>query len=177
MSDTENLTCYKHPNRKTLLRCNKCNRPICTQCAVQTPTGYRCRDCVRGQQKIFNNAKPLDYVLAVLLAAGLSYLGSYIPSYIGFFTIFAAPFVGTLIVEAIKKLTGNRRSRALFRTTTAAAVIGSLPLLAFDLLRLFTNLQSGFFNVYGLMPLIWQVAYTILLSGSVHYRMSGIKIK
>jgi hypothetical protein len=132
---------------------------------------------VRGQQKIFNTARPLDFALAGLLSAGLSYLGSYIPSFVGFFTIFAAPFAGMLIVEVIKRVTGNRRSRTLFWITTAAAVIGSLPLLALDLLRLLTSLQSGFFNVYGLMPLIWQAAYTILLSGSVHYRMTGIKIK
>ena len=176
MSDSETLTCYKHPNRETMLRCNKCERPICTQCAVQTPTGYRCKECVRGQQKVFNNARVVDYILAVIAAAGLSYLGSYVTSFIGFFTIFAAPFMGMLIVEVIKRLTGNRRSRALFTATTAAAALGSLPTLIVRILSLWFGLRAGGFNLYGLLPLIWQAAYTILIVGSVYYRLTGIKL-
>ncbi len=176
MSDNETLTCYKHPGRETMLRCNKCNRPICSQCAVLTPTGYRCKECVRGQQKVFNNAQAGDFIIAVVLAVGMAYLGSYIPSFIGFFTIFAAPFVGMLIVEAIKKLIRNRRSRALFNATTIAAVLGSLPLLIMRLLSVAAGLQAGVFNFYALLPLIWQAAFTILIAGSVYYRLTGIKL-
>ncbi len=176
MSDSETLTCYKHPNRETMLRCNKCDRPICTQCAVQTPTGYRCRECVRGQQKVFNNARAFDYVIAVVVAAGLAYLGTYVISFIGFFTIFVAPFIGTLIVEAVKKLTGGRRSRTLFIATTVAAALGSLPTLIMHILSLWFGLWSGGFNLYGLLPLIWQAVYTILIIGSVYYRLTGIKL-
>ena len=32
-------TCYNHPTRATLLRCNNCERPICSSCAIRTPTG------------------------------------------------------------------------------------------------------------------------------------------
>ncbi len=176
MPESETLTCYKHPNRETMLRCNKCERPICSQCAVQTPTGYRCRECVRGQQKVFNNARSTDYVIAVAVAAGLSFLGSYVTSFIGFFTIFVSPFIGTLIVEAIKKLTGNRRSHTLFVATTVAAALGSLPVLIVRILSLWFGLRAGGFNLYGLLPLIWQAAYTILVIGSVYYRLTGIKL-
>jgi len=51
--DPQVMYCYVHPDRETLLRCNRCERPICQSCAVLTPTGYRCKECVRGQQKIF----------------------------------------------------------------------------------------------------------------------------
>lgn len=176
MSESETLTCYKHPGRETMLRCNKCDRPICSQCAVQTPTGYRCKECVRGQQKAFNNARAFDYVIAVVVAAGLAYLGTYVVSFIGFFTIFAAPFIGTLIVEAVKKLTGNRRSRNLFTATTMAAALGSLPTLILRLLSLWFGLRVGGFNLYGLLPLIWQAVYVILLVGAVYYRLTGIKL-
>jgi hypothetical protein len=176
MSDSQSLTCYKHPNRETMLRCNKCDRPICSECAVLTPTGYRCKECVRGQQRVFNTAQPLDYILAVVAGAGLSYLGSYLVAFIGFFTIFAAPLAGVVIVEAIKKLTGNRRSRPLFIAASLAAIAGSLPLLIARLLPLWLGLQSGGFSLYGLLPIIWQAAYTILAAGSVYYRLTGIKI-
>ena len=50
-SPNEKMYCYNHPQRETVLRCNRCERPMCTSCAVLTPTGYRCKECVRGQQK------------------------------------------------------------------------------------------------------------------------------
>lgn len=176
MPEKETLTCYKHPNRETMLRCNKCERPICSSCAVLTPTGYRCKECVRGQQKVFNNAQAGDYIIAVVVAVGLSYFGSYLAAFIGFFTIFASPFLGMLIVEAIKRLTRNRRSRALFISTTVATVLGSLPLLISKFLVLSIGLRMGGFNLYALLPLIWQTAFTILVSGSVYYRLTGISI-
>ena len=64
----EYQVCYKHPDRKTLLRCNKCNRPICLECAVQTPTGYRCKDCIKSQQKNFDTAEAKDYVIGAVIA-------------------------------------------------------------------------------------------------------------
>ena len=57
MSDQKPLTCYNHPNRETVLRCNRCEQPICVQCAVKTPTGYRCKQCVKTQQKVFVTVK------------------------------------------------------------------------------------------------------------------------
>ena len=39
--EPESLTCANHPDRETLLRCNKCGKPICISCAVRTPVGYR----------------------------------------------------------------------------------------------------------------------------------------
>ena len=51
-------TCANHPNRETMLRCNKCEKPICLQCAVLTEVGYRCKECVRGQQALYFNAGP-----------------------------------------------------------------------------------------------------------------------
>src|SRR5512140_1228893 len=93
--------CVNHPNVETSLRCNRCERPICTQCAVLTPTGYRCKDCVRGQQKIFETAQVYDYPLAFIVAAILGFVGSLIASRFGFFTIFLAPIAGTVIAEAV----------------------------------------------------------------------------
>ena len=64
MTDENKLYCYVHPDRETLLRCNNCERPICTQCAVLTPTGYRCKECIRSQQKKFETAENSDLVIA-----------------------------------------------------------------------------------------------------------------
>ncbi len=68
--------CANHPGVETSLRCNHCGKPICAKCAVRTPTGYRCRECVRSQQKLFETAVPLDFVLGFFTAAILSFLAS-----------------------------------------------------------------------------------------------------
>lgn len=44
------VPCSYHPKVMTGLRCSRCGKPICPQCAVRTPVGLRCPDCagVRG---------------------------------------------------------------------------------------------------------------------------------
>ena len=39
------LRCYRHPERETLLRCGRCERPICLACQVRHPVGVRCPEC------------------------------------------------------------------------------------------------------------------------------------
>ncbi len=68
--------CANHPGVETSLRCNKCGKPICAKCAIRTPTGYRCKECVRGQLKIFDTALWYDYLLGFLTAAILGFLAS-----------------------------------------------------------------------------------------------------
>ncbi len=46
--------CYRHPDRHTLLKCSRCDRPICAACSIDASVGQRCPECVRseGAQKI-----------------------------------------------------------------------------------------------------------------------------
>lgn len=44
MSEPE-PTCYRHPDRPTLVRCSRCERPICTDCMVPAPVGIQCPEC------------------------------------------------------------------------------------------------------------------------------------
>jgi len=172
------LFCYNHPNRETLLRCNRCERPICTECAVLTPTGYRCKECVRNQQKKFENVNLLDYPLAIIIAAVFSFIGSYIANLLGFFTLFIAPVIGVLIAETIRSVLRKRRSISLYRITTIAVIVGSLPLLGIKLINLLFIVGTGSLGggLWGLIPILWQGLYTFLVSSTVYYRLSGIKI-
>ena len=176
MADKESLTCYIHPNRETMLRCNRCDKPICTECAILTPIGYRCPQCVRVQQKAFNTARVGDLILAPLAALVLSFAGSYFISLIGFFTLILAPFIGSVIAGAVQQLSGRRRSKTLVRLSTAAVVFGSVPLLVMDILPFVIGIKFGQFNLYSLIPLAYQAAYTVLSAGSFYYRISGISL-
>lgn len=173
-ASTPPMVCYVHPNRETRLRCNRCERPICSECAVLTPTGYRCKECVRSQQKVFDTANNADPFVGGAIALVLSFVGSYIASFLGFFTLFAAPIVGTIIAEVVRWAVKKRRSKNLFNITTAAAVLGSLPLLLIGLLGMLAIFSNG--QSYGLLSLVWQGIYTFLVASTVYYRLSGIQL-
>jgi hypothetical protein len=174
MSDETSLFCANHPQTPTSLRCNRCEKPICVRCAVLTPTGYRCKECVRGQQKVFETANWYDYPVALITAGVLSYLGSLIVPRLGFFALFLAPIAGVIIAEAVRALVRRRRSRLLFTLTAAAAAAGSLPGLIYLLVVTLAALSQGGLGV--LLALIWNVVYTVVVATTVYTRLSGIQL-
>jgi hypothetical protein len=171
------LVCANHPDRETYLRCNRCNKPICIECAVLTPTGYRCKECVRGQQRVFETARTIDYVFAGGIALALSFLGSYIVPVMQFFTIFVAPIVGMIAAEIIRRAVNRRRSRLLYQLAAVGAVVGGLPLLVSGLLSLVGMVAlRGAVGLTFFLPLIWQGVYIFLLTSTLYYRLSGIRM-
>lgn len=166
------LYCANHPETETTLRCSRCEKPICPKCAVLTPTGYKCKECVRGQQKVFNTTQWFDYPLAFSITSILSFLGSLIATRLFILTIFVAPIAGTLIAEAVRAALQHRRSPQLYLVTAVATAVGSLPLLLIALAGL---LLGGSFNNF--LPLVWQVLYTFLVTSTVYYRLAGIQIR
>ncbi|MGD8405043.1 MAG: hypothetical protein PVJ21_15385 [Anaerolineales bacterium] len=165
------LYCYVHPNRETSLRCNRCERPICTQCAIHTPTGYRCKECVREQQRIFNTAEWYDYLIGFGVAAALSLVASIlllvISGFIGFFMWFvsfaiagaAGAFIANITQSALRK----RRSKQLFWLTTVGVVVGAVPVI------LFLLLTGSYFSI------IWQGLYLFVATPTVYARISGFQ--
>lgn len=163
--------CYAHPTRETSLRCKRCDRPICTSCAVSTPTGYICRDCMRERQKSFDTAVWYDFVSGFIVAGLLSGLASFLVTFvggigfIGWLLIFlGSSAAGGIIAEAVRAVTRRRRSRALFLTVGAGVVFGALPMLLLQLL-------SG--NIFGL---IFQAIYLVIAAPMVYARLSGIQL-
>jgi len=65
------LTCAFHPDRETVLRCSRCERPICVPCAVGTPVGFRCRECARLQRLPTFQASPSLVVRGLVASLGL----------------------------------------------------------------------------------------------------------
>jgi membrane associated rhomboid family serine protease len=49
---TDAPECYLHPGRPALLRCSRCERPICADDAIEAPVGYQCRECASGGQRV-----------------------------------------------------------------------------------------------------------------------------
>lgn len=170
MNETSLTYCANHPTVETGLRCNNCGKFICVKCAVRTPTGYRCPECVRGQQKIFETAQPTDFVIGFVVALALSTIGGFIATYLGFFTILLAPAAGGIIAEAVRAVTGKRRSPRLFMLVAAGVAIGGAIFVIPPLLLALSG------NVGFLLRALWPLLYVIMATSTVYYRFSGIEI-
>jgi hypothetical protein len=157
--------CYVHPNREATLRCNRCERLICTDCAVLTPTGYRCKECIRGQQKVFDTSQTMDYPVAFFAAAILSLIGSILAGFLGIWGLIVAPAAGVGTSEVVRWAIRRHRSPMLFLTAAGGAAAGALPVILF-------NLLSG-----DIWRLVFAGAYAVLIASTVYYRLRGIQVR
>lgn len=168
--------CYRHPDRETTLRCNQCEKPICPGCAIHTPTGYRCRECVRSQQKAYDNTKSMDLVWAVIVSGVIAFLGSLLVSFLGVFTLFLAPGVGVVISAMVRKVINKRRSKSLFKIVAVTCVAGGLPLLAINIFSALFGLANGSSFWFLFWGPLWMVYYIITMATTSYYRLSGMEL-
>ena len=163
------LYCYNHPATATSLRCNRCNRPICAKCAVRTPTGYRCRSCVRQQQDIFFNATPVDYAVAIVVSLVVGYIGQKVVPQLGFFIIFIGPAIGGIAGEVIFRLSRKRRGRYIWAVAVGALAIGALLAVLPRIQALMAI--SAFAGGVGITSFLWDVVYFVLAAAGVVARL------
>ncbi len=125
----EKTFCEVHPDRETSLRCNKCGRYMCPDCAVPTPVGYRCKQCVRQHEDKFFNASQNDYIIIFAVCAVLSAIAFGITSRIGIpilLMVFIAIPVGTGISELALRSVQRRRGRQSAWVGIGGVVVGAL---------------------------------------------------
>lgn len=172
MTDTSVTYCYAHPTRETSLRCKRCDRPMCVSCAVRTPTGYVCKECVRQQQKTFDTAMWYDYLIGFgvtfvlsLIASGLT---GVIASFLGFYMIFIAAAVGggagAFIADIALRAVNKRRSKSLFISCAVGVVAGALPVM------------MVLFFMGNMLALISLGVYIVVVTPTVYSRLSGIQL-
>lgn len=173
------LRCAYHPDRETTLRCNRCEKPICTKCAVLTPVGYRCKECVRGQQSVFETARPVDFVIAAVVSAVGTGIAVGLLNMIGFWGFFVAPIVGGGLAEIVRVAVRRRRGRRLPLTAVIGGVIGALVSLVPTLALLMGSLwYGGGVEALGgvLMSMLFPVVMAALLLSALYYRLRGIRL-
>lgn len=161
MSDNELEFCTVHPSVETALHCNKCGRPMCVKCAVRTPVGYRCKECVKDQQKTFFNANKFDpviqgaltFILAFIATILAGFVAPAIPFYGWLAAFFAGSFVGGGVADLAHRAAGKRRSK--YGWLIVAAMCGAGALLG--------GLFTGF--IYSLLT--WGVFTFFMVSGAI----------
>ncbi|HMN28815.1 MAG TPA: hypothetical protein PKE45_11750 [Caldilineaceae bacterium] len=152
------MYCANHPDVETLLRCNKCNKPICMKCAVQTPVGYRCKECVREQQNVYFNNEAWDYpiafVVSFLVTLAATPLLSYLLRLTGLFfgsliALFIGASAGGILAQIIRWAVGRRRGRYLRHFALGGILLGVLLGATFPLLL------GGSFTLFSIPMLIF----------------------
>jgi hypothetical protein len=130
------LHCIDHPHRETTLRCNRCGAPVCTDCIVRTPVGFRCRECVKAQQSVFFSARWYDYPVAALISLLLSIPAAALASMAGWwFAMIISPVAGGLIGGIVHWAIGRRRGQWIWLMVAVCMVVGALAALALTSLR------------------------------------------
>jgi hypothetical protein len=124
-ADDGRLFCYRHPDRETWVRCGRCDRPICTACAMQGPVGFRCRDCGKPVRDPMTQFTSLQLVGGLAASFGGGLLAAYISSMFGFFALFVAFFAGGLIVEGITRITGYKMGTVMNVVVYGGIVAGA----------------------------------------------------
>ena len=127
----EPLYCINHPQRETVLRCNRCGAPVCNDCVVHTPVGFRCKQCVQAQQAGFYNARWYDWILAAIISLVLSTPAAFVIAFLRswWFALILSPIVGSLIGGAVHWAVGRRRGRHTWWVAAVCIVMGTLPSL------------------------------------------------
>lgn len=67
-SESGVATCYRHPGNRAGVVCQRCDRPICTQCMHQASVGFHCPECVKGgAQRIVRGPQAFDPIVTKVL--------------------------------------------------------------------------------------------------------------
>jgi hypothetical protein len=172
----ESMVCAFHPSRPTSLRCNRCGRPICTACAILTPVGYRCKVCVREQQKVFETAHWYDFIIAPVVAGAICGAGSLLVSFLGLFVIFEAFFTGTIAARAVQWAVRPRRSRYLWVAAAVGGVLGCLPVMVPTALYLLAAPAADRSILAAGASLLWPGAYLVIAVGFLAANIKSFRI-
>jgi hypothetical protein len=169
---SEPLHCVNHPNVETYLRCNKCGQPICAKCAVLTPVGYRCKDCVRVQQRVFyTDFRPIHYLIAAAVALPLALMAGWLIPSLGWYAIVLGPLAGGAIANLVRLAIQRRRGRYTWLVVCGCIVVGALPVLFLLLLALVGSAlipERAGYIASGLMGLVWDVIYLVTAVGMAY---------
>ncbi len=172
------LTCYKHPEAETSLRCNKCERPICARCAIQTPVGYRCIDCVRGQQAVFDTALGYDHVIAAVAGALGVGVAIFLLGYLGVWGLLLAPVMGAMLAGGIRIMVRRRRSSNLPRAAALGGSLGIVVNVGLGLAEVSQRPSRPFFPALAVnqaFTILWPLAHGILVIVVLYLRLREIR--
>ncbi len=120
----ETLRCARHPSVETVLRCGRCETPICPRCQIPTPVGARCPTCAQ-VKRFALMLKPVELAKSIGFGVVVGAIGTVIASFIGgFLPILAWMVVGFAVGEAVSVGANRKRVRELGPIAVACVFVG-----------------------------------------------------
>jgi hypothetical protein len=119
------LRCARHPSVETVLRCGRCETPICPKCLVATPVGARCPTCAR-VKRFALLLKPLELARSIGFALGVAAIGALIFTYLSFLGLIGLALLGFLVGEAASIGANRKRAPELGPIVVACLFVGCL---------------------------------------------------
>ena len=117
------LRCARHPNTETVLRCGRCETPICARCMVMSPVGARCPSCAQ-VKRFATLLKPRELALAVGYGIGGAALGTIILTYIPFLGVLGYAALGFGVGELVSVGANRKRVPLLAPIAVACLFLG-----------------------------------------------------
>ena len=136
------LYCYRHPDRAVYVRCGRCDRPICTGCAMLGPVGMRCKDCGKPAYDPLTSFTPRQLVLGLGVALVGGVVTAIIASRIGFFSIIVSFFAGGLVAQAVVRVTGYKHGPRMLAVVFGGIAAGALIGFGLDVLLTLGDLNA-----------------------------------
>lgn len=120
---SETLRCARHPSVETVLRCGRCETPICGRCQIQTPVGARCPTCAQ-VKRFALLLKPVELAKAIVYGIAVGAVGTIIASFIPFLGLLGQMIVGFVVGEAVSVGANRKRARELGPIAVACVFLG-----------------------------------------------------
>jgi hypothetical protein len=117
------LRCARHPNTETVLRCGRCDTPICARCMIMSPVGARCPTCAQ-VKRFALLLKPIELVRAIGYGVGAAAVGTLVLSYIPFLGLLGFAGLGFGVGEAVSVGANRKRVPALAPVAVACLFVG-----------------------------------------------------
>ncbi len=137
--ETSALHCVNHPSVETVVRCSRCEKPICPKCMIATPVGMRCRECANLRRPPMYEVHGAYLWRAIGLALLLTLPGGFAFALLaGTFgrSIFLAAILylaaGAAIAEALSWAANRKRGPRLQALSVATVIVATQlgPLIA-----------------------------------------------
>jgi hypothetical protein len=122
------LRCARHPGTETVLRCGRCETPICPRCLVGTPVGARCPTCA-GVKRFVLMTKPAELLRAIAFGIAMAAAGTVLYTFVNEFVRFPGPLIGFAIVgffvgQAVSFGANGKRARELAPIAVVCLFVG-----------------------------------------------------
>ena len=121
--ESDTLRCARHPNTETVLRCGKCDTPICPRCLVPTPVGARCPTCAQ-VRRFAVLLKPAELARAIGYALVVAALGTVVLTFIPFLGLLGYAALGFAVGEVASIGANRKRVRELAPIAVACLFVG-----------------------------------------------------